>query len=209
MDSYWIHCYGQYDALDPTDIYLDPILALDYPGLFDAKTFGEEGDEVEQPSTLPAGTTVSEDIKKTVFTELLKSYAKDVAGQKNSNVKMYAEIWRKLSLESQAKVQEGFKYFEINLLKDPCLLLSLVVKTHSTTVTGTPEMDRIAASDKLAAVRQGAKESLLGYVERIRDAALEARANDLTVSEQNLSIRFVNNMDNVTGISYRYRYIEL
>ena len=56
-------------------------------------TFGEDGDEAEQPSTLPAGTTtVSEDIKKTVFTELLKSYAKDVAGQKNSNVKMYAEI---------------------------------------------------------------------------------------------------------------------
>lgn len=100
-------------------------------------TFGEDGDA----APAPAGTTVSEDIKKTVFTELLKSYAKDVASQKNSNVKMYAEIWRKMSLESQAKVQEDVKYFEINIIKDPCSLLNLVVKTHSTTVTGTPDMN--------------------------------------------------------------------
>ena len=38
IDSYWLHCYGQYDSLDPTDIYLEPLLALDYPGLFDANT---------------------------------------------------------------------------------------------------------------------------------------------------------------------------
>ena len=38
VDAYWIHCYGQYDALDPTDIYLDPLMALDYTGLFDANT---------------------------------------------------------------------------------------------------------------------------------------------------------------------------
>ena len=25
IDSYWLHCYGQYDSLDPTDIYLNPL----------------------------------------------------------------------------------------------------------------------------------------------------------------------------------------
>ena len=42
VDSYWIHCYGQYDALDPTDIYLNSLLALDYPKLFDANTLEKD-----------------------------------------------------------------------------------------------------------------------------------------------------------------------
>ena len=27
--------FGEYEALDPTNVYLDPLMALDYPGLFD------------------------------------------------------------------------------------------------------------------------------------------------------------------------------
>ena len=42
VDSYWIHCYGQYEALDPTNVYLDPLMALDYPGLFDANTIEKD-----------------------------------------------------------------------------------------------------------------------------------------------------------------------
>ena len=35
VDSWWMYCYGQYEALDPADVYLDPLLALDYPLIFD------------------------------------------------------------------------------------------------------------------------------------------------------------------------------
>ena len=42
VDSWWMHCYGQYEALDPTDVYLGPLLALDYPLVFDPDQFHKD-----------------------------------------------------------------------------------------------------------------------------------------------------------------------
>ena len=41
-DSYFVHGWGQYHALDPTDVLLNPLLALDYPLLFDPNQLSKD-----------------------------------------------------------------------------------------------------------------------------------------------------------------------
>jgi hypothetical protein len=42
VDAWWLRCYGRHEALDPTDILLDPQLALAHPLLFDPEDWAKE-----------------------------------------------------------------------------------------------------------------------------------------------------------------------
>ena len=86
---------------------------------------------------------------------------------------LFSFIWSHMSEESRAIVQSNEKWSEIESARDVVRLMDLLEKSHMSSGTGLPEIDKRRARASYNNLRQGDKESLPDFKERY-DFAIKA-----------------------------------
>jgi len=131
------------------------------------------------------------------YLEKAKLYEKRCEDIRNKRVQVFALIFGQLSEESKQVASMSSKYSSVvEKSNHPVKLLKILIKTHSTNLTGINALDRKTSRDYYNSMTQSKEETLLNFKRRYEEAlkALLATGEPLP-SEASQAVDFLSKLD--------------